>query len=191
MARSADSAADRELTARLAARGLTGSSTRYERWRHAGCCPVAASTGRPGPWLGLGAGPHLGLYFEIAAALARHARQGRDLRAAVVAWFFKGWVCPALPGQAAVPEPPDAAVAEALAWAIRASPGYRMLQRARSAVTEAQKDDFFRSWPSRAAGRAHLAASTRRQCAKRCLAAAMPALSPAGSLVTWCTWSRR
>ena len=34
-------------------------------------------------------------------------------------------------------------MAEALAWAVRTDPGYRMLQRARAAVTEAQKDDFY------------------------------------------------
>lgn len=140
MARSADSAADRELTARLAARGLTGSGARYERWRHAGLLP---RHGKHGAGRGRGSVSVLDpSTVEIAAALARHARQGRDLRAAVVAWFFEAGR-PALPGQAAVPEPPDAAVAEALAWAIRASPGYRMLQRARSAVTEAQKDDFY------------------------------------------------
>jgi hypothetical protein len=79
---------------------------------------------------------------EIAAALARHAVQGRDLRAAVVAWFFEAGR-PTAPDEAAVPEPPDAAVAEALAWAVRTDPGYRMLRRARAAVTEAQKDDFY------------------------------------------------
>ena len=36
MARSAASVTDRELTARLAARGLTGWVARYERWRRAG-----------------------------------------------------------------------------------------------------------------------------------------------------------
>ena len=33
------------LTARLAARGLTGSSTRYERWRRAACCPAKKRRG--------------------------------------------------------------------------------------------------------------------------------------------------
>jgi hypothetical protein len=37
--RNADSAADRALTARLAERGLTGSTARYERWRRAGLLP--------------------------------------------------------------------------------------------------------------------------------------------------------
>jgi hypothetical protein len=68
--------------------------------------------------------------------------QGRDLRATVVAWFFEAGY-PVVPGKPAVPEPPDAAVAEALAWAVRTEPGYRLLQCARAAITEAQKDDFY------------------------------------------------
>jgi len=79
---------------------------------------------------------------EIAAVLARHTVQGRDLRAVVVAWFFEAGR-PALPGQPAVPEPPDAAVPAALAWGVRADPGYHILQRARFAVTESQRDDFY------------------------------------------------
>ncbi len=144
MPRSADSAADRELTAQLAARGLTGSVARYERWRRAGLLPRHERRGA-----GRGRGSVSALdpaldpaTVEIAAALARHAVQGRDLRAVVVAWFFEAGR-PALPGQPAVPEPPDAAAAEALAWAVRAGSGYRMLQRARSAVTEAQKDGCY------------------------------------------------
>lgn len=140
MTRSADSAADRELTAQLAARGLTGSGARYERWRRAGLLPSHERH-----WAGRGRGSASVLdpaTVEIAAALARHARQGRDLRDAVVAWFFEAGR-PVPPGQPAVPEPPDANVPEALAWALRAGPSYRMLQRARSAVTEEQKDDFY------------------------------------------------
>jgi hypothetical protein len=79
---------------------------------------------------------------EIAAALARHAVQGRDLRATVIAWFFEAGR-PAALGKPVVPEPPDAAVVEALVWAVRTDPGYRIMQRARAAVTEAQKDDFY------------------------------------------------
>ena len=140
MPRSADSAADRELTAQLADRGLAGSSARYERWRRAGLLPRHE---RHGAGRGRGSVSVLApAAVEIAAALARHAVQGRDLRAAVVAWFFEAGR-PTRPGQPAVPEPPEAAVAEALAWAVRTDPGYRMLQRARSAVTEAQKDDFY------------------------------------------------
>jgi hypothetical protein len=140
VARSADSAADRELTARLAARGLTGSGARYERWRRAGLLPGHERHGA-----GRGRGSVSALdpaTVEIAAALARHAAQGRDLRAAVVAWFFEAGR-PVLPGQLAVPEPPDAAVIEALAWAVRTDPVYRLVRRARSVVTQAQADDFY------------------------------------------------
>jgi hypothetical protein len=166
VARNAGSAADRELTARLAARGLTGSGARYERWRRADLLPRHERH-----WAGQGRGSVSVLSpatVEIAAALARHAQQGRDLRAAVVAWFFEAGR-PALPGQLTVPEPPDVAVAEALAWAVRTSPEYRMLQRARSAVTEAQKDDFYATAAEQARPRsAQLAGWTRRLCAKRC-----------------------
>jgi hypothetical protein len=140
VARSADSTADRELTARLAARGLIGSGARYERWRRAGLLPRHERHGA-----GRGRGSVSALdpaTVEIAAALARHAVQGRDLRAVVVAWFFEAGR-PTLPGQSAVPEPPDAAVIESLAWAVRTDPLYRMVERARSASTEAQKDDFY------------------------------------------------
>lgn len=140
MPRSADSEADRGLTAQLAARGLAGSSARYERWRRAGLLPRHE---RHGAGQGRGSVSVLAPpTVEIAAALARHAVQGRDLRAAVVAWFFEAGR-PTTPGQPAVPEPPEAAVTEALGWAVRTDPGYRMLQRARSAVTDAQMDDFY------------------------------------------------
>lgn len=142
MARSADSAADRELTARLAARGLAGSGARYERWRRAGLLPRHE---RHGAGRGLGSFSVLDpAAVEIAVALARHAVQGRDLRTAVVAWFFEAGR-PVMPGQPTVPEPPDVAVVEALAWAVRTGPVYRMVQRARFAVTETQKDDFYKT----------------------------------------------
>lgn len=132
--------ADRELTAQLAARGLAGSSARYERWRRAGLLPghERRGAGRGRGSVSVLAPPTV----EIAAVLARHAVQGRDMRATVVAWFFEAGQ-PVQPGQAAVPEPPDAAVVDALAWAVRTDPGYRILERARTAVTEAQKDEFY------------------------------------------------
>lgn len=140
MPRSADSAADRELTARLSERGLTGSSARYERWRHAGLLPRHE---RHGAGRGKGSVSVLApATVEIAVALARHAVQGRDLRLVVVAWFFEAGRANR-PGQLTVPEPPEAAVAEALVWAVRTDTSYRMLQRARSAVTEEQKDDWY------------------------------------------------
>jgi hypothetical protein len=138
--RSAESDADRELTARLADRGLTGSSARYERWRRAGLLPRHERHGA-----GQGRGSISALApatVEVAAALARHTVQGRDLRAGVIVWFFEAGR-PALPGKPVVPEPPEAVAADALAWAMRTDPGYRMLQRARSALTEDQKDDFY------------------------------------------------
>jgi hypothetical protein len=138
--RSPDSAADRELTARLAGRGLAGPGTRYERWRRAGLLPRHE---RRGAGRGHGSVSVLDpATVEIAAALARHTRQGRDLRAAVVAWFFEAGR-PAGLGEAAGPEPPEDAVTAALAWAVRTDPGYRVLQRARAAATEAQQDQFY------------------------------------------------
>jgi hypothetical protein len=140
MPRSAASAADRELTAQLAARGLAGSSTRYERWRRAGMLPRHE---RRGAGRGRGSVSELApATVEIAAALARHTGQGRNLRAVVVAWFIEAGR-PIPPEGVTVPEPPNAAVAEALVWTVRADPGYRMLQRARAAITEAQKDAFY------------------------------------------------
>ena len=99
---------------------------------------------------------------------------------------------PTAPGEPAVPEPPDAAVAEALTWAVRADPGYRMLQRARAAVTEAQKDDFYAA----AAAQARRAQTPRRirpngRCVKRCSAAGISRRSPsppAGRVPTSCTY---
>lgn len=156
MARSeAGSAADRELTERLAARGLIASGTQYERWRRAGLLP---RNERRGAGRGHGSSAVLDpATVEIAAVLARHSMQGRDLRTVVVAWFFEAGR-PALPEHPAVPEPPEAAVLEAMSWSIRASPLYRMLQHARSAVSEAQKDDFYAT----AAGQARRAANVTR-----------------------------
>jgi len=140
VSRSSASSADQELTARLTARGLTGSSTQYERWRRAGLLPRHE---RRGAGRGRGSVSELApATVEVAAALARHAAQGRDLRIVVVAWFFEAGQ-PTAPGEPVAPEPPDAAVVEALAWAVRTDPGYRMLQRARAAATEAQKDNFY------------------------------------------------
>lgn len=141
MSRGADSAADRELTARLAERGLAGSGAKYERWRRAGLLP---SHKRHGAGRGKGSVSVLdSSTVEIAAALARHTVQGRDLRGAVVTWFLEAGH-PVLPGKPVVPEPPDGAVVDALVWAVRTDPGYQLLQRARSALTEEQMDDFFK-----------------------------------------------
>lgn len=127
----------------------------------------------------------------MVTALARHAVQGRDLRAVVVAWFFEAGR-PVLPGQPAVPEPPDEAVVEALAWAVRTSPTYRILQRARSAVTEAQKDDFYATATGQARRTAGAASMYDPSVVREALIDGRDVdLPPAGHLLTWCIWSRQ
>jgi hypothetical protein len=156
MARTGPSAADRKLICQLAARDLSVSATQLERWRRAGLLP---RNSRRGCGRGRGsvseASPEA---VEIAAALSRHTRQGRDLRLAVVDWFADAGK-PAIPGGPTVPEPPHAAVHAALMWVLSADSAYRLFQRARSARTEAERDDFYdtadtavRSWPRPAAG---------------------------------------
>ncbi len=140
MPRGAVSEADQELTTYLAQRGLSGSPERYERWRRAGLLPPHQRR-----WLGRGRGSVSVLApgaAQIAAVLARHCGQGRDLREAVVAWFFDAGRPDASDGES-VPEPPHAKAVSALVWAIRREPAYRMLQQARSAVTEEQKDALY------------------------------------------------
>ena len=142
-----ESAADRELNAHLAARGLVGSGPRYERWRRAGFLPPNEHRGA-----GRGRGSVSTLSpetIETAAALARHTTQGRDLHAAVVDWFFEAGL-PVAPGETSVPEPPDDKVAFALARTARRDPGYRLIQQARAAVTEADKDEFYDAATERA-----------------------------------------
>jgi hypothetical protein len=80
---------------------------------------------------------------EIAAALSRHTRQGRDLRLAVIDWFAEAGRN--APGSVPVPEPPGAAVHNAVIWMVATSPFYRLLQLARSARTDSQLDDFYRA----------------------------------------------
>ena len=85
MPRSGPGAADRELVSQLAARGLAVSAAQLERWRRGGLLP-----GNSREWPGRGRGSvsrPVPEAAEIAAALARHARQGRDLRLAVLDWF--------------------------------------------------------------------------------------------------------
>ncbi len=106
MPRSGPGAADRELIGQLAARGLVVSVAQLERWRRAGLLPRHARD-----WPGRGRGSVSRLdpeTVEIAAALARHARQGRDLRLAVLGWFAEAGLSEAL--DTVVPEPPEQAV---------------------------------------------------------------------------------
>jgi hypothetical protein len=88
---------------------------------------------------------------EIAAALARHARQGRDLRLAVLGWFAESGLSEVL--DTVVPEPPEPAVLDALAWMTTASPWYQLFALARAAQTEAQKDAFYTACSDRILGR--------------------------------------
>ena len=144
MPRTAPSRADLELTAHLAARGLTGSTARYERWRHAGLLPPHE---RHGAGRGHGSASVLAPEtVEIAAALARHAAQGRDLRIAVIAWFLEVGDYPM------TPEPPGPALTEALAWAVRTATPYGLVQRVRKAVTMAREEQPRANGPGEAHG---------------------------------------
>jgi len=139
MPRSGPGAADRELIGQLAAPGLVVSVAQLERWRRAGLLPRNARD-----WPGRGRGSVSRLApetVEIAAALARHARQGRDLRLAVLGWFAEGGLSDVL--DTVVPEPPEQAVLDALKWVTAASPWYQLFVQARAARTETQKDQFY------------------------------------------------
>jgi hypothetical protein len=139
MPRSGPSTADQALISQLAARDLTVSLAQLERWRSAGLLPRNARQGR-----GRGRGSSSALApqaVEIAAVLARHARQGRDLRLAVVDWFAAAGL--QVPDSTPVPEPPAAAVHAAVQWIIATSPAYQLLRTARSARTDAEIDQFY------------------------------------------------
>ncbi|MEU9712637.1 hypothetical protein AB0E21_29120 [Streptomyces sp. NPDC047967] len=110
------------------------SALRLESWRRAGLLPRHRRRG-----LGRGRGSVVDaldpVVVESAAALGRHARQGRDSRLAVLDWFAEAGR-PRLPGSAGavVPEPPAAAVREAVLWALRRSASMRLLEVARGAA---------------------------------------------------------
>ncbi|MEV6477026.1 hypothetical protein [Streptomyces sp. NPDC051657] len=109
------------------------SALRLEGWRRAGLLPRHRRRG-----LGRGRGSVVDaldpMVVESAAALGRHAWQGRDSRLAVLDWFAEAGR-PRLPGsaEAVVPEPPAAAVREAVLWALRRSASMRLLEVARRA----------------------------------------------------------
>nr|WP_248297599.1 hypothetical protein [Streptomyces sp. S1D4-11] len=135
MARGVPSAADKELIERLAALGVRVSAAQLERWRGARLLPAHARR-----WLGRGRGSVSVLAEEtvaVAAALGRHARPGRDLRWAVIAWYAEAGR-PALPSELPVPEPPWPTVREALMWAMSRSSAQRLMVAARAAVTAAR-----------------------------------------------------
>jgi hypothetical protein len=141
MPRSGPGTADRELISHLAARGLQVSAAQLERWRRASLLP-AHPRGRPGR--GRGSVSRLAPETtEVAAVLARHARQGRDLRLAVLGWFAETGLADAGVLDVTVPEPPEQAVLAALEHVTAASPWYRLFTQARAAKTETQQDDFY------------------------------------------------
>ncbi|MDX2557270.1 hypothetical protein [Streptomyces stelliscabiei] len=129
MARGVPSPADQQVARELAARGLAVTASHLESWRRAGLLPRHRRRG-----LGRGQGSVVDtvdpVVVESAAALARHLRQGRDRRLAVLEWFAEAGMPPPA-GAAVVPEPPVAAVREAVVWALRGSASQRLMEAAR------------------------------------------------------------
>ncbi|MGW5284503.1 hypothetical protein ACWERI_34500 [Streptomyces collinus] len=110
------------------------TASQLESWRQTGMLPRHRRRG-----LGRGRGSVVDavepLVVESAAALARHLRQGRDRRLAVLEWFAEaGTPAAGVPGAARVPEPPVAAVREALVWVLQRSASQRLVEFARSAA---------------------------------------------------------
>ncbi|MGV9341256.1 hypothetical protein [Streptomyces sp. NPDC003688] len=144
MARGAPSPADLQVIRELAARDVVVTASQLESWRRAGLLPRHRRRG-----LGRGRGAVVdavdAVVVESAAALARHLRQGRDRRLAVLEWFAEAGMA-ARPGAVQVPEPPIGAVREALVWALERSVSQRLMQLARSAAGagEAGLDELYR-----------------------------------------------
>ncbi|MBY8864524.1 hypothetical protein [Streptomyces sennicomposti] len=124
------SPADRRVIRELEARGLVVTASQLESWRRMGLLPRHRRRG-----LGRGRGSVVDVVdpvvVESAAALARHLRQGRDRRLAVLEWFVEAGM-PVLPGAVRVPEPPVACVREALVWVVERSVSQRVVEFARS-----------------------------------------------------------
>ncbi|MGW0550119.1 hypothetical protein [Streptomyces altiplanensis] len=121
MVRGAPSRADQQVIDELARRGVVVTASQLEGWRRAGLLQRHQRRG-----LGRGRGSVVDavdpVVVESAAALARHACQGRDQRLAVLDWFAEAGL-PRLPEDAVVvPEPPAAAVCDAVVWALSSSP---------------------------------------------------------------------
>ncbi|WP_143671069.1 hypothetical protein [Streptomyces sp. Ru87] len=132
MARGAPSPADLQVVRELATRDLVVTVSQLESWRRTGLLPRHRRRG-----LGRGRGSVVDVIdpvvVESAAVLARHLRQGRDRRLAVLEWFAEAGVA-AQPGAVQVPEPPLAAVREALVWVLRGSMSHRLVEVARGAA---------------------------------------------------------
>ncbi|MEV8346422.1 hypothetical protein ACFRKD_08455 [Streptomyces niveus] len=132
MARGAPSPADLQVIRELAARGVVVTVSQLESWRRAGLLPRHRRRG-----LGRGRGTVVEavdpVVVERAAALARHLRQGRDRRLAVLDWFAEAGMA-VRPGAVQVPEPPIGAVRQALVWVLERSVSHRLVEFARSAA---------------------------------------------------------
>ncbi|MGC5040075.1 hypothetical protein ACPXCS_32030 [Streptomyces sp. DT190] len=132
MARGAPGPADLQVVRELAARGVVVTVSQLESWRRAGLLPRHRRRG-----LGRGRGSVVDavdpVVVENAAVLARHLRQGRDRRLAVLEWFAEAGEA-AQPGAVRVPEPPLAAVREAVVWVLRGTVSHRLLELARGAA---------------------------------------------------------
>ncbi|TMU96471.1 hypothetical protein [Streptomyces sp. DASNCL29] len=120
------------MNSELAACGLVVTASQLESWRRAGLLPRHRRRG-----LGRGRGSVVDVVdpvvVESAAVLARHLRQGRDRRLTVLEWFAEAGVA-AQPGGVQVPEPPLAAVREAVVWVLRGTMSHRPLEVARGAA---------------------------------------------------------
>lgn len=130
MARGAPSPADLQVVRELAARELVVTVSQLESWRRARLLPRHRRRG-----LGRGRGAVVDavdpVVVESAAALARHLRQGRDRRLAVLEWFVEAGMG-VRPGAVQVPEPPIGAVRQALVWVLERSVSQRLVEFARS-----------------------------------------------------------
>ncbi|MEU3795857.1 hypothetical protein AB0F07_39775 [Streptomyces fructofermentans] len=132
MARGAPSPADLRVIRELAVREVVVTASQLESWRRAGLLPRHRRRG-----LGRGQGSVVDavdpVVVESAAALARHLRQGRDRRLAVLEWFAEAGMG-VRPGAVQVPEPPIGAVRQALVWVLERSASYRLVELARGAA---------------------------------------------------------
>ncbi|WP_326756868.1 hypothetical protein OH738_40170 [Streptomyces hirsutus] len=132
MARGAPSPADLQVIRELAAREVAVTASQLESWRRAGLLPRHRRRG-----LGRGQGSVVDavdpVVVESAAALARHLRQGRDRRLAVLEWFAEAGMG-VRPGAVQVPEPPIGAVRQALVWVLERSVSHRLVEFARGAA---------------------------------------------------------
>ncbi|MEV7383269.1 hypothetical protein [Streptomyces lydicus] len=132
MPRGAPSPADQQVISQFAERGLVVTASQLEGWRRAGLLPRHRRRG-----LGRGRGSVVDavdpVLVESAAALARHLRQGRDRRLAVLEWFAEAGMG-VRPEAVRVPDPPIGAVRAALVWVLERSVSQRLVEFARSAA---------------------------------------------------------